>query len=220
MSTITVTELITRAALAADMHGNFTTSPAWVYWANVENKELAVRLVRLGFPYGLTTHNITPDGSADYLLTEPLAIVGVYRTTSNGSFVKLSYRSPTDKIPSNSNGNPTTFTMKYDPTAGAYLQFFPVPQTGNDAIVVEYIPHPNTLTAASSVYFPLNWEERVVLGMARRALTREETINPGIERLIQEIDSHIETSAYDYMIAQNNVVGRVTDSSNQGFIFV
>lgn len=223
MSAITVTELIDRAAIAADMHDNFVTNPAWLYWANVEVKELIARVARLGFPFNLSSQTITTDGSLVYYIVDPLAIVGVYRIKSDGNFIKLMYRSPLDKMSFTEKGNATSWTMKYSASLNPILQFYPSPQEGDDDIIVDVITNPDTLYLNSTLYLPLNWEERVVLGMARRALTREETTNGGIERQIAEIDSHIESTAYDYVMSQNNVVSRVkdkTDWRNQGFIYL
>jgi hypothetical protein len=220
MATVAVSELIERAAIAANMHDNFITNPAWLYWANAENKELRVKLARLGFPYGLASETINITGALQYNISEPLAVLGVYRNETDGRFTRIAYRPNSRKLQQNITitGDATEFMLAYDQNqAQVYIRLFPVPPDSGPNYTVETISYPPKLvlsnpgaTESTSVYYPLNWEERIVLGMARRALAREETINTGIEQLISEIDSHIETSAYDYLMSQNNTVQRLS----------
>jgi hypothetical protein len=78
--------------------------------------------------------------------------------------------------------------------------------------VVSVLRQPDELTAdTDEVTYPMGFEERVVLGMARRALSKEETINPGIEAEIQRIEQHIDEVAWNrlYAGAQIRNVDRV-----------
>jgi hypothetical protein len=220
MSSVDVSELIERAAIAANMHDNFATNPAWLFWANVENKELRVKLARLGFPYGLDSETITITGAIQYNITEPLAVLGVYRNETDGRFTRIAHRPNSMKLAQNitTTGDAREFMLGYDATSSqVYIRFYPTPPDSGPNYTIEVISNPAKLVLESpaagestTVYYPLNWEERIVLGMARRALAREETINSGIENLIKEMDSHIETSAYDYLMSQNNVVQRIS----------
>lgn len=238
MAVVLLDDLITRAAVAADIHDNFVMSPSWVYWANVEHRALAVRLARLGFPYNLTSTTITITGSPYYYVAECLAVVGVYRNEADGTYTKLRYRSPANKIPvSTTQSDAREYTLVYNasytaPDVGVpevlpryKLNFYPTPPVGlNYTIDTVPLPLPlartedsDGITSADAVYYPLNWDERIVLGMARRALAREETINNGLEKLISEIDSHIETSASEYVMAQNHTVLRVGELDPQPY---
>lgn len=207
MPATTVTELITRAAAVADMHDNFVSNDEWLYWANVANKELAVKIAQLGVPYNQVDEVITLDGSDGYLITEPLAIVGVYFVKTDGTLKRLKAYS---NIQMNTagivyNADPVQFQYKLNPTTGQIsLKFYPTPISGS--VIVKYIQHPYKLVLgtpgtgeASSVYYPLNWENFIILKMAQDALTKEETINPGLERKMSEIEMFIETSASNYL---------------------
>ena len=219
MSTIAVTELIERAAIQANMHDNFITNPAWLYWANVENKELRVKLARLGFPYGLSAETISITGALQYNVSEPLAVVAVYRNESDGQFTRIAYRPNSMKLNQNitHSGPADEFMLGFDAVSSqVYVRFYPTPPDAGPNYTMEVISNPAKLvlsapaaTESTSVYYPLNWEERIVLGMARRALAREDTMSSAIENLIKEMDSHIETSAYDFLMSQNNTVQRI-----------
>lgn len=229
MATVNVSELVERAAIAADMHDNFVDNPAWLYWANIEYKQLLVRLVRSGFPWNITNVAIVTDGTQTFSISEPLAVLGVYEQLTDGTQRRVKYKSHVNKIGvSQTTGAADEFTLNYSPTTNELLvTFYPAPPSGTN-YSVHTIPYPSKLVLSSpgagettSINLPLNWDERIVLGMARRALAREETSSSTLESLIRDIDNHIDNAVYDYLLVQNNTVHSVEDVSdtNTGFIF-
>lgn len=222
MSTFLVSEIIERAADAADMHDNFVDNPIWLRWFNVEYKMLVNRLVKLGMPWQVSSQTITADGSLFYSLNaEPLAIVAIYRKDSSGRLYKLKYRHFSNKrqYSAASTGDATEFYYNKT-TAGVDLYMYPTPTSG-DYVVDAIYPPTDVASVSESISLPMSWEERVVLGMARRALAKEETVNPVITEQIREIDSHIESSAYDYLMAQQNTVLKIyPDDPYDGYIFI
>lgn len=215
--------LIERAALAADMHDNYVDNPNWIYWLNVEVKLLIMKITKLGFPWVVTSLSHTADGTGVFSPVEPLAIVAVYRKDSSGRLHKLKYRhfSNRRQVDVADTGDATEFSYNRTITGYVNINFWPVPTSGD--YVVDTIPNPNELGIGlldSEINLPLGWDERVVLGMARRALAKEETVHPTIEHLIAEMDNHIESSVYDYLMAQQNTVLKVYPQDTQtGFIF-
>lgn len=207
MATTLVSSLITRAAAAADMEDNFVTSAQWVQWANVENRRLAGVVAGLGYPLFENNEPITLNGSAQYSLPEPLALIAVYFAESDGRWRKLRLDHPVQNQGTAANyGTPVSYHVFRNTNGNITFQFHPNPATG--IIQVKQIDHPSELvisnpspTQSDSVSYPLNWEERIVLGMARRALAKEETLNPLIEQQIAELDDHIATTAWNYQAA-------------------
>lgn len=207
MATTTVTELIERAAAAADMEDNFVTPEQWERWATVEHRRLASVVARLGYPYTSTETAITMTGATSYNIDEVLAILGVFWVETDGSYTRLEPNNPLQRAgaPNRSVGTPRVFNVIRNTNNVLTFSFYPNPASGS--IIVKAVPHPAKLVISSpgageavSVTYPLNWEERIVLGMARRALAKEETYNPFIETQIAEQDAHIESTAFDYLV--------------------
>ena len=202
MDATTVTELIARAVAAADMNDNFVSTAQWIYWANTANRELAVKVAQLGVPYGLYETTINLTGATTYAISEPLAIVAVYFVQSDGTYKRLKGINPVQKrfVSTTSTGDPRQFHVRATPSTGEVeFKFFPNPTSGS--VIVLGITYPAVLVnGSSSVYYPLNWEEYIVLRMAQNALSKEETLNPGIERQMERIEQHIESSASNYLM--------------------
>lgn len=227
MATVTVTEIIARAAAAADMEDNFVTATQWLYWCNVENRALAVKLARLGIPYKENDESISCTGASQYSITEPLAVLGVYYVESDASYRRLKMTNSVQQqgAPNRLVGSPESFHVLRNTGNQITFRFYPNPASGT--ILVKVIDQPAALTSGSSVSYPLNWEERIVLGMAQRALAKEETYNPMISAQIKEIDDHIEESGYNYMAADAPVIRNVRydnarvfdDSARYGWIY-
>lgn len=214
MPSIPLTEVITRAALAADMHDNFATD-AWVYWANVEDKALRVRLAQCAFPMEhaevqiALSSSLTADGITNYQVPEPLAITAVKWLNSDNSFKRLTHvpfpdrqwrLAPTGMEPDEF----SVYTHQNLPNIIA-IEFNPRPESGT--VVVETVPLPKKLSLtpaageSSVLNYPLGFEERIVLGMAQRALAKEETVNAALERQIEKIDEHINNACFRRLMA-------------------
>lgn len=223
MPAVAYTEIIERAKQAADMNDGFPSDATWLYWLNAEYKKLWVRLIRSGYPPAISNESITADGSSQYNIDEPSAVIAVYGVRSSGSTLKY-FRVPVkhawQQIRSSVNSYPYEcylipnhiytgqigIVFQPNPTSGTYL-VVTIPQPYK---VVSGTPTPGA-NESNSVYLPFGWEERIVLGMARRALTKEETVNPSLEREINEVDEQIDTHIHDYIMQQANTAGAMDD---------
>jgi hypothetical protein len=201
-----VSELISRAVAAADMTDDFVSEAQWLYWANFANKKLAVKVAQLGVPYNQYDEVITLNGSFEYSVAEPLAIVGFYFVQSDGRFrkIKVTHNSQRINYSTSNSGEPTECQIRKS-GANIFVTFYPVPTTGS--VVMRAIEYPDTLvysnpspSESDSVNYPLGWEEFIVLHMAKAALAKEETIHPLIESQIKDCDNFIEASSSNYLM--------------------
>lgn len=223
MATVTVPELVSRAVAAADMTDNFVSEAVWLYWANVANKKLAVKVAQLGVPYNQYDEVITLDGSSEYTIAEPLAVVGVYFVQSDGKLKKLKAVHSSQRINYNgitTIGDPREFHVRRD-LNNIVLDFYPLPATGS--VVVRAITYPDKLVyntpgvgvgKADYVNYPLGWEDFIVLHMARNALAKEETVNPMIEAQLKDCELHIESSSSNYLLTD---LPKILDTKNSDF---
>lgn len=233
MPTVTVTELVDRAKAASDMRDNFVTPTQWLYWASQERLALDLFLARSGWTQGFSTFNITVTGSeaGNYPVNPTggvMAIVCVYQYDTTGRIKMLEHQDPISflkRVPGyvgSPSGHANYYSVRYGYDNGTLddkdmltLQMYPEPSTGETYRVL-YIPHPKKLVISSpsgwqesSVSYPMGWEERIVLGMARRALIKEESETRGIDSEIGMWDSRIEEACWDRVIASSPSVRNV-----------
>jgi hypothetical protein len=195
-----------------------------MYWATQENLNLALFLARSGWTQNVLTETITVAGTEDgefELTASPLAIVAVHQSKSTG-YRRLRHTNYVDFIrqaPGSSlaTGDPVDWVAKWDQAADStVLCFYPEPPTGT-VLVVSYVPEPERLTLSSSpdtgyansVNYPMGWEERVVLGIARRALEKEESDSSAILRQIRECEASIEAACWDRVLAESPTIRNV-----------
>ena len=185
-----------------------------------------MRLASLSYPTDFQTVTITLDGSSEYNVTAPLAVCAVHYVLTDGSLRRLEHEPLFDReFETPPDGFPTKFSVyiNQDTTVDEItFRFNRIATSGT--ILVDVVPYPKTLVAetpaageASEVHYPLGFEERIVLGMARRALAREETVNPAIESQINDADEHINNAAYRRLLGDNARVRKVrlpTDSAD------
>lgn len=204
MPTILTAELVERAKAAADMHDNFVTLRQWLTWASLERMALDLLIARAGWTQAFATTTITVDGSEDGEFTPDttsgiMAIVAIHQVSPQGTRLLRTADPATflRTLPGGEQrGNATHFRARQDEDT-LILNFFPEPAAG-ETYLVTYIPHPRRLTTAdevgydTSVSYPMGWEERIVLGMARRALEKEESDSTGIRLQITEMERQIE----------------------------
>lgn len=204
MPTITTQTLINRARAISDMHDGFITDSEWMAWATQERLALDLFIARSGWTQNFSTLTITVTGSESgvFTLSSPvLAIVSVHEKNAAGMVRPVEFNNVVDFYrqidgSTQNTGHPKYYRVK---TSGdtVSINFWPTP-VASYAFVVTYIPHPNTLDLIfgtnidANVTYPMGWEERIVLGMAKRALIKEESDFSAIQRLIQEIESQIE----------------------------
>ena len=209
MPVVTTAELVERAMAAADMHDSFVTERQWMYWASQERMALDLFLARSGWTQSFETLTITvagTEGGEFDLDTDLMAIVAVHQVNTQG-VRRLRIADPATFLRAQPGGTQRGHAMEYRARRTAdtlVLNLSPEPLTG-ETYLVTYVPHPLRLTLttpapsgyASSVSYPMGWEERIVLGMARRALDKEESDSTPIQRQIAEMNSHIEQLCWD-----------------------
>jgi len=218
MATTSVTDLIARAQAASDQHDNFVTRTQWLYWINYFNKELAVMVAQLGYPYHQYDESIALTGALEYtVVEEPLAILGFYFVEDDGRLRKLKIMNPVEKrrLGNQMSGDPERVVVMRNTNNDLTIQFQPVPTSGTVTMLA--IEMPAELTISDSVKYPLGWEEYIVLKAARRALAKEETINPLIMSDIQEVVEHIKMSAANYIMASCPTIRNIKEENENLF---
>lgn len=212
MPTFTAQQLIDRAKAAADMHDDFVTPEQWLAWLRVEVVDLELFIARQGYVLRETMFPITANGAETYSIPGVMAIVGVYHD-DNGHLRRLRSADPFTRMrqigtPALYKGPAREFYAAAGANDGISLSFYPRPDTGN--YVVWYIAHPEGPDAVNdTVTYPLGWEERIVLRLAKRALAKEETANRHINEHLIEVDRHIEEAVWSRLLAQNPAVRNV-----------
>lgn len=237
MPIIQYTELIDRAAAAADMTDNYITQNQLLYWLNKENLALATLIARSGWVENIQSFTITPTGAevGKFILNFPLiplAIVSVHEVAPNTQSVRaLKHQNPVEflrQIPGstvNPFGHSKEYRVIWDQTNDQlYLNFYPEPAAGISTYLVQYIPAPlkvvtnvtDATRQATSVVYPLGWEEHIVLGMAREALDKEESDTSRVVKKIDEMDRRIEEHCYGRVLSSVPTI-RNSDSDERGW---
>jgi hypothetical protein len=213
MATTAYTEIIDRAKAAADMHDGFPSTTTWMYWLNAELRKLWVKIVRGGYPITINAESITITTATQYDIDEPFAVIGVVEIIGT----KL-YRVPIKPLWTKQNFSSTgshareVYVFPNVTTGKLSFQFYPQPSAGciYQVYIIDKPKKVVTGTPATgqsnSVILPFGWEERVVLGMAQRALAAEETVNPTLEREIAAVDEQIDMHVHDYIMREANTV--------------
>jgi hypothetical protein len=212
VATFTIQKLIDRAMTAADMHDDFVLPAQWLEWVNVERDYLEQFIAQAGYVLAETVVSVTADGSASYTISpEPLAVLAVYeevegryrRLRSDDIFDGQAGRFTADS------GQARKFRIKQG-TNQVELHLYPKPSSGTYKVITIAAPTEVT-TVADTVSYPLSWEEHIVLGLARRALAKEETVNPTLSTDQGKIESHIEETAWNRMYASSGARVRNVD---------
>jgi hypothetical protein len=189
-----VQDLVNRARTYID--DDHDEEPGWLdsdQWLAIANAEYAVLFPKL-VRYGL----ITPQ-TEDQTFTGPItsvgaviAIVGVAEVLGSGRYrviepLQSAYgRAPFfDTVTS----SPAVGWTAYGASNDLAVSLYPA-STGN--YVVRYIPFPDVATSLDDeVDVPYGADERLVLGIARRAKLKESAASAMLERLIMEKDADI-----------------------------
>jgi len=107
-------------------------------------------------------------------------------------------------------GHAKEYRIVWDGGSLPQINFYPEPEIGQYYQTM-YIAGTPKLTLSGSlpddgttnvVNYPQSWEERIVLGMAKRALIREESDITGVDKLIGEINQEIEEHCHSRQIAE------------------
>jgi hypothetical protein len=228
---VTTLELVKRAAAAADMHDNFVTPAVWMYWATQEHLALALFLARSGWTQNVKTTTITVTGSEAgvyALAVDPLAIVAVHQVRDNryrrvhlNNVADFLRQTPGSTV---AKGDPIDYRVIWDQDNDELeLGFYPEPSTGS-VFIVSYVPEPIPLTLTDpapagyslSVKYPMGWEERIVLGLARRALAKEESDTREVIGQIKECEQRIEEAVWNRVLTEHPTV-RNLDRESRGW---
>lgn len=231
MPVITTQTLVRRAEAISDMQDNFVNPTEWMYWATQERLALEILLARSGWTQGFTSTTITVTGAegGDFSVlpsTGVMAVVAVHESTSAG-VRPLNFNNSVDflrQVPGSSLNRGHATEFRVNPTAdGFVMNFFPDPLPG-ETYIVTYIPQPATLTLdtpaageSNSVSYPMGWEERIVLGMARRALIKEDSDTQEVEKLIREVERQIEEVVFARVLSDTPSIRNV-DGHRRGWV--
>ncbi len=222
MPAFTAQTLIGRAATMADMHDSFVTPAEWLVWLNTEIRALDLLCARSGYVLPAATQ--TTVSAAPYTITVPnemVAVIGVWEVASGGKYRRVSLQNPID-------------INRQDPVAGTDTgpaRWYSVTRvTNSDSHTVSLYPRPvagtymavtiplSTLAAALStaLWYPMGFEEWLVLKLARRALIKENSETSQIDRLIAEQEQHIEETCWSRQVGEAPTV-RNTDAVARGW---
>jgi hypothetical protein len=207
MPTFTAQQIIDRAKAAADMHDDFVTDAQWLAWLNVEVPALEVYLARSG--YVLRESFLFLTGNPTTIAT-PVAIVGVYRN-DNGRLVRLRAADPLTRMRQLTAVDTGDATEFYAAANGDDIDvyLYPVPSSFG-AYMAWVITAPARLVVTSdTLQYPLGWEERLVLRLARRARLKEETDTSALDAALKEVDQQIDEAVWSRLLAQTPSVRNV-----------
>lgn len=227
MPSVTTQELVDRARAASDMRDNFVTPTQWMYWASQERLSLDLFLARSGWMLATTSQDLTITGAeAGIFNINPssgvMAIVSVHEYNSQGTRL-VQYKDAINflrQLPGNST-NPKGHAIFYRAQWSGdaiTLNFYPEPNIA-ETYRVTYIAQPNrlALSAASgydtSVTYPMGWEERVVLGMARRALIKEESDTQQIDSEIALWDARISEACWNRILGESPTIRNIDEAT-------
>jgi hypothetical protein len=108
------------------------------------------------------------------------------------------------------------YAVMADLADGMVIDLYPKPTTGTYRAL--YLEGRTPASALStSVSWPLGWEERIVLGLARRALVKEESDTRKIEQMMAEQDAIIEEFCWSRALSEAPRV-RNMDYRDRGWV--
>lgn len=204
MPATSVSELIARAKAAADMEDSgFVTTAQWLRWANLEHRMFYAWLARHGYVYDPAPASHTADGTGQFGdVTDPMVILGVWELQGTRYRPLRSVDQVEYQGWGSATGPASVYTAVDRGDGDVAIVMAPRPSSGT--YVALYIAHPDALVLGTpttgqddEVRYPLGLEERIVLGMARRALAKEESSTSEVVRQIREVEAHAEAVAWD-----------------------
>lgn len=209
MPAFSVQEIIDRAAAIADVQDNFVSPQTWLDWFNAERKALIISKLRSGW-----TDNVVQNSSITLPFDDVAnlwAILGVWEVSSSGRYRRLRRVDHMTGLSMTGINDTASYwslakTNEADPDDIVYL--WPAPTTGN--YQTWYVPYPDVATDGGDLFqFDLMDDERVVLGMARRALIKEESDTREVDLEIRRFDALVEESSWARSIAEVPAVRNV-----------
>jgi hypothetical protein len=226
MPAFTVQELIDRAAAIADIQDDFVAPTEWLAWLKPEQRALELFVARCG--YDKQTTLATADSADNYrieLTGSPLAIIGVYEVR-DGRYRRLKLQNLADFTRQSLTSAADTGDAHYysamtpeliDPADPDMVEVNLYPKPTSGTYICLYLNGESLPEALDdSVIWPLGWEERLVLGLAERALSKEESDTRAIEKLIAKQEQVIEEFCWSRALADAPQV-RNTDRVERGW---
>ncbi len=217
MATFTASQLIDRARSAADMHDDFVTTAQWLAWMSIERKTLDRFLIQSGYLLAQSQSPITAPFAQPNVIQDAVAIIGVYEV-QNQTYRRLRCADLFDGLEGMHPGVPLGAAQEYRvvqrDSGGIDVYLYPKPTSGTYTVLL--VPETGEIEeVVNTISYPQGFEERIVLGMARRALAKEETVNPAIEAEIRRIEEHVEEAAWSRLFAGARV--RNVDKVERGW---
>jgi hypothetical protein len=237
--TFTWEDLISRARVYVDDDhdqpdvGGWIALEKWLTIANVEYAQLYRRWVRMGLvappwvDYTFTGPAGTPgvqgpdadgdeepDDPDEWLAAGVLCIIGVAEDLGGGQLRVLS--APQSEAGRNPwwSVRPAAPATRWLATSVGDAVTITIEPPSTATYVVRYIPTVDYATSASAtVELPYGCDERLVLGIARRAKLKESASSALLERLIQDADAEANFLAF----GRNNSDGPRVRRSPRGF---
>ncbi len=210
---VSVQELLDRAKAIVDADEvavrGWIPDSTWLMWLNRETRRGYRALIRAGVLAPERQQILFEVGFDEVEIGTPLAVVGVYLVTDQGP-VWLPQRHTVDSIVPTSFlkfefGVPTHWELVNSYTTGPTALLHPAPTSGDYRVVI--IPSPPALVTASPgdhettlIYMPDGLDERIVLGAALSAATRDGTVPPSIRDAIRLWDGELDLAAQQALV--------------------
>lgn len=229
MPGILVSDIIQRASVQADMVDGFVDSSTWLSWFKQESKALDILLARNGWAQAIKfdTQTVTTDSMTVASGNDILAVIGVWEVVNN-RYRHLTLKAQPDFYlqPAGTGGvtgRATQWTLaapQNGATGGtAYtVNLYPRPLGGTYAIGYLATQYGDGSTPALTdvVYYPMGFEEWIVLRLARRALIKEESSTSGIDQLLTDEEQKIEEACWERQLTETPSVRNV-DRAERGW---
>lgn len=221
MPAFTAQQLIDRAADMADMSDNFVQPATWLNWLRIECTALDIFMARNGYVQNIViqTSPIDPSNPVISLGSDILGLVGVWEVV-NGRYRRLTQKNPVEFLTQNPatgavTGPATFYTVETKGVGtgggdGYTIKLFPrVNNSGTYAVA--YLPPSvvGPLSLTSVLYYPMGYEEAIVMAMAKRALIKEDSDPATISREIANWRSNVEEQQWDRQLADTPAVRNV-----------
>lgn len=221
MPAFTAQALIDRAADMADMSDGFVQPKTWLSWLRIECTALDIFMARNGYVQNIVTQTtvIDPLNPTISLNSDILGLVGVWEVV-NGRYRRLTQRDPVNfrtQDPANGavTGPATYYTVETRGVGtgggdGYTIKLFPRVNI-QATYAVAYLPPSvvSDLSLTSVLYYPMGYEEAVVMAMAKRALIKEDSDTTELTQQIQEWRTNVEEQAWDRQLADTPAVRNV-----------
>ena len=180
------------------MHDDFVTPAQWLAWFNSERTALIISAARSGWVIGPLTKTSVAATDVYNHPSEIFAVVGVWEQSSTGRLRPINVTNLIDNF-RQADGGPVTgpaMDVSVEESAAGLpiFRFYPRPTSGTYIVVTMGATTPKTALSDTFV-LPMGTEERIVLGLARRALAKEESDTTEILGQIKTEDRRIEEIA-------------------------